>query len=527
MRSEIGFDCSYDFFKQASHFNYSLIASLVYLLSYSFKLNKYSTVLMLGTIKSMRDQISLLAGIIISALMFAINPFHVDQHANIVLAIAALMVTWWVTEALPMPVVAMLPLILFPLFGISSLKETSASYGDSIIFLFLGGFMIGLAIEKWNLHTRIALFIIRATGTSGDRIVLGFILATGFISMWLSNTATTMMMYPIALSMIHVVNENREGHGNLKNFAVAVMLAIAYASNFGGIATIIGTPPNVAFVAFVEKKYNYTVAFADWMMICMPLALMLMFCLYWVMTKWLYPNHLRADVSTKLVIRKKIEALGPMNKAEKRVLLIFICTALLWITRDLINESGWLKLNDTMIAMIGAIALFICPSGMVSEKGKRILEWQDTTKMAWGILLLFGGGIALAGALGRAGLIERLGEWIAGFAGSGGFVLILMITAVSMFVSEMMSNIAQVIVFSPVVGGIADAMHIHPLVLGIPMTLAASCASMMPMGTPPNAIVFASGHIKLNDMVKTGFVMNLVSVFLVTVVCYYVVPLVF
>jgi sodium-dependent dicarboxylate transporter 2/3/5 len=456
--------------------------------------------------------------------MLAINPFQVSHEAKLVLAVAALMIFWWVTEAIPMPVVAMLPLILFPLMGIATIKDTSASYADSIIFLFLGGFMIGLAIEKWNLHTRIALFIIRATGTSGDRIVLGFILATGFLSMWLSNTATTMMMYPIAASIIHVVNENREGHGNLKNFSLTVMLAIAYASNFGGIATIIGTPPNVAFVGFMEKKYHYTFQFVDWMMICAPIALVLLAMLYFVMTKWLYPNRLKSDPSTRAVIKQKIEELGPMKVAEKRVLVIFGITALLWITKDLINATGLIKLDDTIIAIIGATALFIAPSGL--DDKSRILEWKDTTRMAWGILILFGGGIALAGALEKAGLIEDLGQWLAGFGGSGGFVLVLMIAILSIFISEVMSNIAQVIVFSPVMAGIADALHMNPLLLGLPMTLAASCASMMPMGTPPNAIVFASGYIKLGQMVKTGFVMNIISVILIALFCYYIVPLI-
>ncbi|MBL7699203.1 MAG: DASS family sodium-coupled anion symporter [Chitinophagaceae bacterium] len=489
------------------------------------KLNKYSTVLISGLIKSRRDLISLLAGAALFVLMLLVNPFNVSHQANIVLAVAALMVTWWVTEAIPMPVVAMLPLILFPLMGIESIKVTAQSYGDSIIFLFLGGFMIGLAIEKWNLHTRIALYIIRATGTSGDRIVLGFILSTGFISMWLSNTATTMMMYPIAASIIHVVNENRQGSGNLKNFSLTVMLAIAYASNFGGIATIIGTPPNVAFVAFMDKKYHYTFQFVDWMIICMPVAILLLFALYLVLTKWLYPNRLKSDASTKAVIRKKIDELGPMQTAEKRVLAIFSATAFLWITKDLINAAGLVDLDDTMIAIIGATALFVAPSGMKSES-KRILEWKDTTKMAWGILLLFGGGIALAGALEKAGLIESLGQWMAGFSGQGGFVLIVIVAVMSIFISELMSNIAQVIVFSPVIGGIADALGMNPLLLGIPMTLAASCASMMPMGTPPNAIVFGSGHIKLNQMVKAGFVMNIVAVVLIALFSYYVIPLI-
>jgi sodium-dependent dicarboxylate transporter 2/3/5 len=496
------------------------------LLSYFIKHNKYSPVLISGSSKTLRSWLSLASGIVLSLLMYFINPFAVDGGANIVLAVATLMITWWITEAIPMPVVALLPLILFPLLNISSLKDTSIAYGDSILFLFLGGFMIGLAIEKWNLHTRIALTIIRATGTSGNRIILGFILATGFLSMWLSNTATTMMMYPIAASLIHVVSENREGHGNMRNFSLAVMLAIAYAANFGGIATIIGTPPNVAFAAFIRTKYNYNIQFVDWMIICTPIAFLLLISLYWVMTKWLFPNQLKSDAGTRDVIKNRLAELGPLRKPERRVLFVFCATALLWITKDLINATGFVRLDDTIIAMMGATALFIIPSGAGETGTAKILEWKDTTKMAWGIILLFGGGIALASALEKAGLIERLGTWLAAFSGSGGLVLIFVITIVSLFISEVMSNIAQVIVFSPVIGGIADAMGINPLLLGVPMTLAASCASMMPMGTPPNAIVFASGHIQLKEMVKTGFVMNLIAVVLIALFSYYVIPMV-
>jgi sodium-dependent dicarboxylate transporter 2/3/5 len=476
--------------------------------------------------KQLRDQLALGAGLVLFLVALFVNPFQVDAKAAKVLAIAALMITWWVTEALPMPVVALIPLVLFPLMNIMPIKEVSAGYADSNIFLFMGGFMIGLAIEKWNLHKRIALTIVNITGTSGNRIVLGFILATGLLSMWLSNTATTMMMYPIAASVIHVIKENHKGNARLDNLAVCIMLAIAYASNFGGIATIVGTPPNVAFVGFIKEKYNYTVQFADWMLICTPISLLLLFSLYIIMTKWLYPNKLGADITTRDLIKFELQQLGPLTSSEKRVLIIFVSTALLWITKDLINKNNIIKLDDTMIAMAGALALFICPAGDYNKEGSRkILDWTDTTKMAWGILLLFGGGIALAGALEKAGLIKQLGLWIAGFSGSGGLVLVFIITLVSLFISEVMSNIAQVIVFAPVIGGIADAMHINPLLLGLPMCLGASCASMMPMGTPPNAIVFASGHIKFKQMVKAGFVMNIVAVILITLFCWYLVPL--
>jgi len=250
------------------------------------------------------------------------------------------------------------------------------------------------------------------------------------------------------------------------------------------------------------------------------------FILYVVMVKWLYPNRIKSDIATHEHIRHELKQLGPLSTAEKRVLAIFIGTALLWITKDLINGLHWFQLDDTMIAIMGALALFICPSGEKNIPASRfILDWSDTTKMAWGILLLFGGGIALASALEKAGLIALLGQWIAGFSGSNPLLLIFMIALISIFISEVMSNIAQVLVFSPVIAGIADALHMNPIMLGLPMTLAASCASMMPMGTPPNAIVFASGHIQMKQMMRTGFVMNIIAVILITLFCWLLVPM--
>lgn len=467
--------------------------------------------------------ISLLAGLVVALILYFVDPFHVGQAASKVLAVGALMITWWITEALPMPVVALMPLIFFPLFKIASMEEAAAPYANPVIFLFMGGFMLGLAIEKWNLHRRIALNIIRLTGTSGDRIVLGFILSTGLLSMWLSNTATTMMMFPIALSVIHVMKENNKGDGNIANFSLAIMLAIAYASNFGGISTIIGTPPNVAYVGYIEKKYSVQVDFIKWMLICTPLAFILLLSLYWVTVKWLFPNRIKSDAATRQLIRNSVAALGPLSQNEKRVLVIFISTALLWITKDLINIAQPLfKLNDTVIAVLGGSALFICPAK--GDKDESILEWSDTSKMAWGILLLFGGGISLASGLENAGLMEQLGQWLSQFAGNK-FILVLVITVVTIFLSEVMSNVAQVIVFAPVVSSLADAIGMNPLLLGLPMTLAASCASMLPMGTPPNAIVFASGHIRLRQMTKAGFVMNIISVVLITLFCWFLLPL--
>ena len=478
--------------------------------------------------------ISLLAGIAIALFFYFIDPFGVSQRASIVLSIAVLMIIWWVTEALPMPVVALMPLILFPILKINDIKNVAPNYMDSVIFLFMGGFMLGLAIEKWNLHRRIALGIVKITGTSGNRIILGFIIATGFISMWISNTATTMMMFPIALSVIHVIKEGG-GAGNRKHFNLSLMLSIAYASNFGGVSTIVGTPPNVAFVGYFEKTYKTNIDFLDWMLLCTPIALLLMFSLYLVLTRILFPNHIRSNEAAKRFINEEYNKLGRISIPEVRVLIIFTFTALLWIFKDPLNNILPMKLDDSMIALIGAVALFVFPAGKLNQPNHgneideyevhgSLLEWADTKRMAWGILLLFGGGLALAAGLEKEGLIKNLGEWLSQFAAGGGIMLLLMVTVTSLFISEVMSNIAQVIVFSPVVCSLADAVHMNPLILGIAMTLAASCASMMPMGTPPNAIAFASGHIKIKEMMKAGFVMNIVSIILVTLFCWFLLP---
>jgi solute carrier family 13 (sodium-dependent dicarboxylate transporter), member 2/3/5 len=464
--------------------------------------------------------IALSSGLVLSVLMWVANPFDLDEKACSVIAVATLMITWWITEALPMPAVALLPIVLFPLFDISTIKETAAPYANEVVFLFMGGFMIGLAIEKWNLHKRIALSIVNFTGTSGNRIILGFILATGLISMWISNTATTMMMFPIALSVIREIGNGRDA-ASMRNFSLCLMLAIAYSANFGGIATIIGTPPNVAYVSYISKKFNYEISFFDWAMVCLPIAIILMLSLYFVSVKILFPNRISSSAEMQGLIRSELKALGPVSKAEKRVLFVFLLTAMMWMTRDLINQMGFFKLDDNMIAIAGAMLLFIIPSG---TKVSKLLDWSDTSKMAWGILLLFGGGITLATAMEKAGLMDMLGQWIAGYSGTDLFVLLIVVTAVTIFLSEVMSNIAQVIVFAPVVTSIAQAAGLNPLVLGIGMTLAASCASMMPMGTPPNAIVFASGHIRMKDMMKAGLVMNLIAIVLIVLFCYYILP---
>ena len=474
-----------------------------------------------------KKEAALVTGILFCLFFFFVNPLGLAFKAKLVLAIAALMISWWVLDAMPLPVVALVPIVLFPLLDISSLKEVTKSYSDSIIFLFMGGFFIGIAIEKWNLHKRIALGIINITGTNGNRIILGFIIATGFLSMWLSNTATTMMMFPIAVSVISVMSERKNHNGNLAYFNLTIMLAIAYASNIGGIATIIGTPPNVAYIGFFRNKYGIEIDFMSWMALCLPIALLLLAALYIVMVKWLYPNKISSDAATTSFIKQELLNMGPMSMAEKRVLIVFLATACLWIFRSLINDiQPFFKLDDTIIALIGAIIMFVIPSGMQISEDKPILLWSDTNKLAWGILLLFGGGIALADALENAGIIAALGHWLAEFS-SGVWIMVFMITVISIFMSEVMSNVAQVIVFAPVVTSLAEAMQVNPLLFGIPMTLAASCAGMLPMGTPPNAIVFGSNHIRMIDMIKIGFVMNVIAIILICLFVWYLVPVIF
>ena len=470
--------------------------------------------------------IFLLLGLAVSIGFYLFRPFGLEENAVRAISVGLLMVIWWLSEALPMPVVALLPLMLHPLLSIAKADETAAAYANPVIFLFFGGFILGLAIEKWNLHKRIALNIIHAMGTSGDKIVLGFIFATGCLSMWLSNTATTMMMFPIAMSVITVMQQQQKQSGNLKNFSLTIMLAIAYASNFGGIATIIGTPPNVAYAAHYFEKYGTEIDFFSWMELCLPLSLILLLALYVVMVKWLFPNNIVSSKETEAFVSAERKSLGKLSGAEKRVLIVFICTALLWIFRSVINDAQKVfRLDDTIIAILCAFTLFILPSGEKNQEGP-LLQWEDTSKMAWGILLLFGGGIALANSLEKAGLIQQMGSWLAAY-GHQNFLLLFLVVFVSLFIGEIMSNIAQVIVFAPLVSSMADALQLNPLFIGIPMTLAASCAGMMPMATPPNAIVFASGHIQLKDMIKVGFIMNMISIVLITLLGWWILPLIF
>lgn len=437
-----------------------------------------------------------------------------------VIALAAFMIAWWVTEAMPLPVTALLPIVFLPLLGVSDLKTATAPYANPVVYLFFGGFIIALAMEKWHLHRRIALNIVKLVGTNANGIIFGFFLATFFLSMWISNTATTVMMLPIALSVIHLLTREDGGGEDIRkqHFALGIMLAITYASSIGGMSTVIGTPPNVVAAGYLRETFDYEVSFAQWIMIAFPFSLVMLFLSYFLVVKVFYRNKLGRFEGAEQLIHREIKALGRMNAGERRTLVVFIATALLWMLRVPINNLiPGLKLSDEGIAVLAAVTLFVIPIHF--QRGHNVLEWKDTEKLPWGILLLFGGGLSLADALAETGTIKLIGDQFAGVENND-WLVVAGLVAVSVFLTEIMSNVAQVTVFLPVVGAMAQGMQMNPFEVCIPVTLAASAGFMLPMSTPPNAIVFASGHVKIGQMVKVGFWLNLLSIVLIVLIVY-------
>ncbi len=432
-----------------------------------------------------------------------------------VIGLASWMVIWWITEAAPIPVTALLPLVMFPILGIFSIKESTAPYASPIIFLFMGGFLIALGLEKHNLHKRIALRLIQFTGTHANGIILGFMMATAFLSMWISNTATTVMMLPIAMSVIGLIKSEEATLGDSEAkfdlFSLSLLLSIAYAANIGGIATIIGTPPNVVLVGYLDEFVNYQMDFSRWILIGLPISIVLLLVTYLILTRILFPSGLGVIKGSKQIIDNQMIALGRMSKEEKLVSIVFGLTAAGWIFKNLINDLiGMNVMSDTVTAMSGGILMFIIPTNV--KKGEFLMRWEDTSRLPWGILILFGGGLTLAKGMETTGLIQLVGEAIANRGHLGfGIIMVLLITTM-LFLTELMSNVALVTIFIPVVIAIASGIGLNPLVATIPVTMAASCAFMMPISTPPNAIVFSSGKIRMKDMIRAGFLLNIVSV---------------
>jgi sodium-dependent dicarboxylate transporter 2/3/5 len=432
------------------------------------------------------------------------------------MAVGAWMITWWVFEAVPIAVTSFIPLILFPLLGIMDMRQAAAPYAHPIVFLFMGGFMIALALEKHRLHQRIALNLIRITGTSGNGIILGFMISTGFISMWISNTATAMMMMPIALSVIRLLqsNDNVKPHElpkDQRNFALGLLLMVGYAATLGGMATIIGTPPNVVFAGLVDEFYREKLGFGNWMLIGVPVATMLLLSTHVIITRVLFPNNLSNVEGTDVLIKKNLQEMGALSKAETLVLIIFGLTSFFWVFQQALNTYILKEelLNDTNIAMTGGLLMFVTPVDI--RNNKFLLTWKDTERMQWGILFLFGGGLCLASGLEGAGIIQAVGKWTAGQS-SLSLWIILSLIVTTVVLSEFLSNVALVQIFVPVVFGIAEGMHINPVTLAVPVTLAASIGFMFPIATPANAIVFASGYIRMKDMIRAGLLLDLASI---------------
>jgi solute carrier family 13 (sodium-dependent dicarboxylate transporter), member 2/3/5 len=441
------------------------------------------------------------------------RPLPLGPGGNEVFAVTLWMVMWWITEAVPLAVTALLPIVLFTLTGVMKLEEALVPYSDKIIYLFFGGFMLALGLEEHGLHKRIALTILRLAGSSPRQLVFGFLTSTAMISMWISNTATAVMMLPMAMSLLDLLQRDETGdEPNAANsaFATALMLAIAYGANIGGMATIIGTPPNLVMRGFFADQLGIEISFFKWICWALPISLLLILTVYFVLVRWLYPCSSEPHAKAEELFQRERELMGPMTGAHWRMLTVFALTAALWMFRGLIKEFfPQLPLTDETIAVAAAIALFVIPGEAGS--GGALLQWEATRKLPWGILLLFGGGLCLAQALEKTGLIDLLSGRVESFGQGEFWLTLILLTAAAIYLTELMSNVALVAVLVPVVIGIAQGMEVDPLLLAFPVTLASSCAFMLPMATPPNAIVFSSGKVTVMQMAKAGFWLNFIA----------------
>lgn len=447
-----------------------------------------------------------------------------NPAAQSMLALAAWMAIWWISEALPIAATAFLPLILMPLLGILPIASVSENYMHPTVLLYMGGFLLATGIEKWNLHRRIALNIINLLGTDLRRIVLGFILATGILSMWISNSATSLMMLPIGLA---VVNQFKSQLGE-SNSSIAdrlgknIMLGIAYSASIGGLATLIGTPTNAIMAAVINDLYDYSIGFNEWMAFGLPLvAILLAICWYYLVSS---ANPLPKSFSLpdgKNIIGTQLKALGKISYEEKSVMIVFGTVCLAWILRSFVLVKLLPGIDDTIIVLIGVVLLFILPS---SSGEDRILDWKTAERIPWGVLILFGGGLALAAGFKETGLAEWIGQRFTLIEGISFFFLLFIIIASVNFLTEVTSNVATASMLLPILASVALKLDLHPFGLMVGATLAASCAFMLPVATPPNAVVFGSGYLQMKDMVSAGFWLNIISIVLVTLMVYFVLP---
>lgn len=450
---------------------------------------------------------------------FLIHPFAgMNSESHAIFCSVLWIATWWITEAIPIPVTSLLPLVLFPLTGGLDLKLTASSYGDKIIYFYMAGFFLAIAIEKWNLHKRIALNIINVVGYNKKSMVLGFMIATAFLSMWLSNTATSIMMLPIGIAIVSQVSIKNTILNS--NFGKVLMLGIAYSASIGGFATIYGTPPNLILLSNIEEYFNLSIDFSSWFIMAFPLSCILLFICWYYLVNFSFDLSSLSNVS-KETISSKIKELGKIKYEEKVVLLIFIVFILGLLSKQFISEFVP-QIDDTIIAISIAIFLFLIKS---SDGKNNLIEWSDGVKLPWGIILLFGGGLSIATAMKSSGLALWIGELAYNIDSLDLILIVLIIVMIVNFLTEITSNIATVSMLLPILASISISLGIHPYIIMVSATIAASCAFMLPVATPPNAVVFGSGYLKMTDMVKTGLVMNVISIVIVSLYVYFMLPI--
>ncbi|MFS0750770.1 SLC13 family permease [Oceanobacillus sp. 1P07AA] len=458
------------------------------------------------------------------------SPEGLSSEGQAVLASTIWIAIWWMTEAIPIPATALLPVILFPLTNGLDIGATTSAYGSDTIFLFMGGFVIALAMERWNLHRRIAVSIISVIGTNTDRIILGFMVATGFLSMFISNTATAMMMVPIGLAIIYQVSDTLKEQKGMditpENFAFgkSLMLGIAYSASIGGMATLIGTPPNVIFAGTINTMYGIEVSFASWMIFGVPFAWVFIFLTWFYLSKIAFKMEVTQIPGGAKIINEEKKKLGNASYEEKAVFVVFILAAIAWISREfLLGPYVSENINDAIIAITAALVLFLIPAK--NKKGDFLMNWESAIKLPWGILLLFGGGLAIAAGFTASGLSDWIGQQLAGLENVAPIIIILSIAALVIFLTEITSNTATATMMFPIMAALAVAVDVHPFILMIAAGLAASCAFMLPVATPPNAVVFGSGYLRIPDMAKAGFALNILGIILVTLTVYFLVPM--
>ena len=468
-----------------------------------------------------------IVGLILGPLTFFliylfIHPEGLSKEGVAILAGTAWVAIWWITEALPISITALLPLVLFPLSGGLDLETTAASFGHKYIFLYMGGFIIAIAIEKWNLHQRIALNIINIIGSNVRMIILGFMCATAFLSMWISNTATSVMMLPIGVAIIKQLEDNPDTvEDENQTFGKALMLAIAYSASIGGIATLIGTPPNLVLAGVISDTYGQEITFMQWFMFGLPISLILLFICWLYLTRSAFTFKQKQFPGGKAEIKRLLTNLGKISYEEKMVALVFGLTAFCWITRSYLLQQIFPALDDTIIAVFFSIVLFLIPN---KKRTRALINWDEAVNMPWGIILLFGGGMALAKGFETSGLALWIGAQMGSLSGLHLFILLLVLIASVNFLTEITSNLATTAMLLPVLAPMALNIDVHPYVLMVGAALAASCAFMLPVATPPNAVVFGSGYLRIPDMVNKGFFMNIISIVLLTLFVYFVLP---